>query len=241
MKNNSLEKYLKEKNKKFLEKALKIPEKLNVAIVYPHNEEAIKGALIAAEIGIIEPLFIGSMTEMNKLAENIGKTLSKYKCFDVDDSKEAAIKAAELAKEKKAKAIAKGSLDTSILLKPIISKEGLGCIRRISNCYICDISSYHKPIIYTDVGINVAPDVKVKKDIILNAIEVANAIGINRPKIAILSCLEKVKDYIPSTVDAKELCEMADEFGLAERNRLLARPAKGRRIRPCPFDGIIGL
>lgn len=207
-----LEKYLTKKNKKFLEEALKIEGKLDVAIVCPHNEEAIKGALMAAD-RIINPIFIGSLKEMNRLAKNIKMDISNYKSFDIEDSAKAAMKAVELAKEKKVKAIVKGSLATDILLRPIISKEGLGCIRRISNCYICDVPSYHKPIIYTDVGINVFPDVKIKKDIILNSIEVANAIGIKKPKIAILSCLEKVKDYIPSTVDAKALCEMSDQFG----------------------------
>ena len=213
MTNNLLEKYLTEKNKKFLKEVLKIPEKLDVAVVYPHNEEAIKGALIAAEMGIINPIFIGSLEEMNKLGKNIGSNISNYECFDESDSEKAAVKAVELAKEKKVKAIVKGSLATDILLKPIISKGGLGCIRRISNCYICDVPAYHKPIIYTDVGINVAPDVKIKRDIILNSIEVAHAIGIEKPKIAILSCIEKVRDYIPSTLDAKALCEMADQFG----------------------------
>ena len=209
----NFENALKDKNKKFLRKALEIPEKINVVIVYPHNVEAIDGAILAAEAGLINPIFLGSVNEMEKLAKSLKKSISKYECIDLVDSVNAAEKAVEIVKRGKAEAIVKGSLDTSILLKPIISKTGLGCIRRISNCYICDVPLYHKPIIYTDVGINVSPDVKIKKDIILNAIEVANALGIQKPKIALLSCIEKVKDYIPSTLDADELCKMKNEFG----------------------------
>lgn len=206
-----LEKYLTKKNKKFLEEALKIDEKLSVAFVYPHNKESILGAIMASSI--IDPVLIGSFEEMKRMTRDLGYNISDYECFDVADETEASKRAVELAKDGKVGAIAKGSLSTDILLRPIISKEGLGSIRRVSNCYICDVSSYQKPIIYTDVGINVSPDVKIKKDIILNAIEVADAIGIKKPKIAILSCLEKVRDYIPSTVDAKELCDMKEEFG----------------------------
>lgn len=213
MSNINFENELKEKNKKFYKKALDIPGKLNAAIVYPHNVEAIEGAILAAEIGLVNPLFFGSIDEMEKLAKKLGKSLSKYECFDLPDSVNAAEKAVEIVKNGKAEAIVKGSLDTAILLKPIISKTGLGCVRRISNCYICDVPLYHKPIIYTDVGINVSPDVKIKKDIILNAIEVANSLGISKPKIALLSCIEKVKDYIPSTIDADELCKIKGEFG----------------------------
>ena len=212
MNNNNFENKLKEKNKAFFNKSKEIKGKLNVAIVYPHNIESIEGAIIAAEEDIINPIFIGSENEMNKLAKSIGKSISNYECHDIPDSIGAAEKAVLLVKEKKADAIVKGSLDTSILLKPIISKSGLGCIRRLSNCYICDVPLYHKTIIYTDVGINIAPDIKVKKDIILNSIDVAHSIGIEIPKIAILSCLEKVKEYIPSTVDAAILCENKEEF-----------------------------
>jgi len=206
-----LEGSLTTKNKIFLQKALAIPEKINIAVVYPLNIEAIKGAIITAEAGIANPIFIGPKKEMDKLSKQIEKDLSEYECFDVAEEEESSVKAVDLVKEGKIDAIVKGSLETSNLLKPIISKKGLGCNRRISNCYICDIPLYHKPIIYTDVGINVAPDGKTKKDIILNAIDVAHALGIKRPKIAILSCIEKVKEYIPSTIDAQELMKLYQE------------------------------
>jgi phosphotransacetylase len=199
------------KNQKFLQRALDIKYRLAVAIVYPMNKEAVMGPIIAEEMGLIEPIFIGPKEQMMSLAE--GKDFSKYKCIDVTNSEEAAKAAVLLVKEGQVKAILKGSLETSVLLKAVLSKEGIRGGRRISNCYVCDTEAYHKPIIYTDVGINILPDVKIKADIIRNSIDVANALGIEEPKIALLSCIEKVQAEILSTTDAEALCKM--DFGKA--------------------------
>ncbi|NGX34048.1 MAG: Phosphate acetyltransferase [Candidatus Anoxychlamydiales bacterium] len=206
-----LEKY-QEKNQKFIERALKISKKLPIASVYPLNEEALKGAILAFEMGLVDPIIVGPKNELNKIAQKIDKDLSLFEVIDVSDMQEAAKKAVELAKKNKVKALLKGSLDTSILLKAVLSKEtGIRTNRRLSNCYICDTPFYKKPLIYTDVGINILPNLKTKVDILLNAIDVARSIGIEKPKIAILACIEKVNDEIISTLDAKALVDMAKE------------------------------
>ncbi|MEI6242343.1 MAG: bifunctional enoyl-CoA hydratase/phosphate acetyltransferase [Chlamydiota bacterium] len=199
-----------EKNIKLIEQAQKIPGKLPVAIVYPMNQAAIEGAILAESLGLIHPIFIGPKEKMSQLA--VGGNLNTYECIDESDPKLAAEKGVELVRAKKAFALLKGSLETSILLEAVLNKEkGIRGGRRISNCYICDTPFYHKLLIYTDVGINIQPDIKTKIDIILNACEVAHSIGIERPKIALLACLEVVKENIPSTVDAETLCKMQKE------------------------------
>ncbi|NGX64076.1 MAG: Phosphate acetyltransferase [Candidatus Anoxychlamydiales bacterium] len=205
-------KLFQEKNQKFIEKALKIEKRLPIAAVYPMNDEALGGAILAHEIGLVDPIIIGPQNELEKIAKSIKKDLSKYKVVDVSDSLEAAKIAVELVKKDEVKALLKGSLDTSILLKAAVAKDtGIRGDRRISNCYICDTPFYKKPLIYTDVGINILPDVKAKTQILLNALEVARSIGIHQPKVALLACLEKVKEGIPSTLDAQKLIEIAKD------------------------------
>lgn len=201
------------KNKKFVKKAIKIPGKLPIAAVYPMNDEALKGCIIAHEMNIAQPIIIGPKKELEQIAENINKNLSKYEVIDASGPEESSQIAVQLVKENKAKALLKGSLETSILLKEVLSKEsGIRGNRRISNCYVCDTPFYKKPLIYTDVGINILPDLKTKIDIILNAIDLAYALGIQTPKIALLSCIEKVKEEIISTTDAEKLREMPEIF-----------------------------
>jgi len=201
-----------EKNQKFVEMALKIKTRIPIAVVYPLNKEALKGAFLAYEMNFVDPIIIGPKKELEKIAKDIDKDLSRFELIDILDMSEAAKKAVELVRENKAQAILKGSLDTSILLKAVLSKEtGIRKDRRISNCYVCDTPFYKKPLIYTDVGINILPNLKTKIDIIQNALDVAKALKIKKPKIAILACIEKVNEEIVSTIDAKKLVEMAKE------------------------------
>ena len=87
-----------EKNKLFLEKALKTPKRINIAVTYPLNEQAIEGAILAYDLGLIDPIFIGPQDKMNQLAKKIGKDLSKHTILDASDSSAAAKKAVELVK-----------------------------------------------------------------------------------------------------------------------------------------------
>jgi phosphotransacetylase len=72
-----------------------------------------------------------------------------------------------------------------------------------------DVPGHDKLLLITDAAVNIAPDLRVKADIVRNAIDVAHAIGIAEPRIALLSAVETVNPDIPSTVDAAALREMA--------------------------------
>jgi phosphotransacetylase len=104
----------------------------------------------------------------------------------------------------------KGKLHTDELLEPVVSKEnGLRTDRRISHVFVLDVPNYPKPLLITDAAINISPDLQTKRDIVQNAIDLARALGIAVPKVAILSAVETVMPTIPSTVEAAALCKMA--------------------------------
>ena len=73
-----------------------------------------------------------------------------------------------------------------------------------------DVPSYPKPLFITDAAVNIFPTLEDKVDIVQNAIELAQALLIDRPKVAILSAVETITSKIPSTIDAAALCKMAD-------------------------------
>jgi len=82
--------------------------------------------------------------------------------------------------------------------------------RRMSHVFVLDVPRYPKPLMITDAAINIEPDVETKMDIVQNAIELAHALGIALPKVAILSAIETVTPKLRSTMDAAALCKMAD-------------------------------
>ena len=105
----------------------------------------------------------------------------------------------------------KGSLHTDELLGAVVAREtGLRTGRRISHVFIMDVPTYHKVLIVTDAAINIAPALDDKVDICQNAIDLARALGLEKPKVAILAAVETVNSKMPSTIDAACLCKMAD-------------------------------
>ena len=105
----------------------------------------------------------------------------------------------------------KGSLHTDELLREVVRGEaGLRTERRISHVFAMDVASYPKPLFITDAAINIFPDLEVKRDIVQNAIDLAAGLGVEEPRVAILSAVETVTPKIPSTIEAAALCKMAD-------------------------------
>ena len=105
----------------------------------------------------------------------------------------------------------KGGLHTDEVMAAVVDKAtGLRTERRITHVFALDVPYYAKPLFITDAAINIEPDITVKRDIIQNAIDLAHALAIEAPKVAVLSAVETVTPEIRSTVDAAALCKMAD-------------------------------
>ena len=104
----------------------------------------------------------------------------------------------------------KGSLHTDELMSEVMKRDtGLRTGRRVSHAFIMDVPTYPKPLIITDAAINIQPTLEDKVDIVQNAIDLVRALGIEQPKVAILSAVETVSPKIPSTIEAAALCKMA--------------------------------
>jgi len=180
------------------------------AVVHPCDETSLGGAIEAAEAGIIRPLLVGPTPKIRAVAETLRLDLGPYEIVDAPHSHAAAEKGVELVRLGKAELLMKGSLHTDELLAEVVRKDtGLRTERRISHVFCMDVPTYHKPLFITDAAVNIFPSLEDKVDIVKNAIELAQALGIKEPKIAILSAVETVNPKIPSTIDAAALCKMA--------------------------------
>jgi phosphate acetyltransferase len=105
----------------------------------------------------------------------------------------------------------KGSLHTDELMAAIVpSATGLRTARRVSHVFVMDVPSYPRMLMVTDAAINITPTLEDKADITQNAIELAQILGVEQPKVAILAAVETVNPKMPSTIDAAALCKMAD-------------------------------
>jgi phosphate acetyltransferase len=181
------------------------------AVAHPCEATALGGAVEAAQKGLIAPLLVGPADKIAEVAKSAQIDLGDLPIVDVPHSHASAAKAVALIREGKAEILMKGSLHTDELMSAIVSREGgLRTGRRISHVFIMDVPTYHKVLIVTDAAINIAPTLEDKVDICQNAIDLANSLGLTRPKVAILAAVETVTSKMPATIDAAALCKMAE-------------------------------
>jgi phosphotransacetylase len=181
------------------------------AVAHPCEESALRGAVEAGQKGLIEPILVGPLGKIKEIAGKARVDLTRVQVVDAPHSHAAAAKAVELVRQGKAELLMKGSLHSDELLGAVVAREtGLRTARRISHVFIMDVPTYHKVLIVTDGAINIAPALEDKVDICQNAIDLAVALGVKEPKVAILAAVETVTSKMPATIDAAALCKMAE-------------------------------
>ncbi|MGQ9926628.1 MAG: bifunctional enoyl-CoA hydratase/phosphate acetyltransferase [Chloroflexaceae bacterium] len=196
---------------KMLMEAARRREPIIVAVAHPCDEASLMAAVDAAREGLIKPILVGPQAKIRAVAEREGLDLTPFPIVDAAHSHDAAARAVALVRAGEAEALMKGSLHTDELLAEVVnSATGLRTGRRISHCFVMDVPTYPKPLIVTDGAVNVAPDLMTKRDIVQNAIDLALALNIPEPKVAILAAVETVNPAMQSTIDAAALCKMAD-------------------------------
>ncbi|RAI39435.1 phosphate acetyltransferase [Rhodoplanes roseus] len=180
-------------------------------VVHPCDETSLRGAVEAAEAGIIVPILVGPAGKIAAVAERFGLDIAGLELVDVPHSDAAAARAVALVREGRAELLMKGSLHTDELMRAVTATaNGLRTERRISHVFVMDVPSHADTLFVTDAAINIAPDLDAKRDIIQNAIDLYTRIGLGTPRVAVLSAVETVTTKIPSTIEAAALCKMAE-------------------------------
>ena len=194
----------------------------------------------AVNENLIEPIFIGNKDEILNCANEIGFDISNYEIIHEPIENNTAAIAAKLAMDGQIKIIVKGHIHTDILMKEVLRREyKLLGKTRLSHVWHMTLEKDDKPLIITDGALNVLPTVKTKIHILKNVIDFSKRIGNNRPKIAVLSATEEVLDSIQSSMEAKEITEIAkkenldaDVFGpLAFDNSISKKSAEIKGIK----------
>jgi phosphate acetyltransferase len=181
------------------------------AVVHPCDAASLGGALEAADLGFIVPILIGPPARLAAAAEAAGRDISGFEQIASEHSHDSAAKGVALVRERRAEALMKGSLHTDELMGAVVARDtGIRTERRISHCFLMDVPGHADPLIISDAAVNIAPDLRCKRDIVQNAIDLAHALSFPEVRVAILSAMETVNPDVPSTIDAAALCKMAD-------------------------------
>ena len=185
--------------------------RLPAAVVDPRSAVSLDGAIEAYQEGILEPLLIGPEAEIKQIAADNHLDISALKIIDVKDDVAAAAKSAELAGNGTVHCLVKGSLHTDVMMHAVMQPEyKLRTQRLISSCGLIHLPSYDRLIFLADMVMNIAPTLEQKVQIIQNSVDMARALGWEKPKVAVIAAVEVVNLKIPATTDAAILSKMAD-------------------------------
>ncbi len=189
------------------------------------DETSLKALYHGLKEGIIKPVIYGDEEIIRKEAERLDIPLDEFEIHNVPDEREAAREGVIDVKEN-GDFLLKGFIKTSVFLKAVLDKEaGLRTGRVLSHVAVIEPPGYGKLLFFTDGGMNIKPDLKMKVDIIMNAVELAHKFGIKEPKVALVSAIEVVNPDIPDTMDWAVITKMNER----------------KQIKNCIVDGPMAL
>jgi phosphate acetyltransferase len=204
-----------------------------IAVAYPCSATSIEAAATAQHMGLVQAIMVGPRRRIESIAQDNGLDLSRMEFVETADDPVAAARASvQLCQEERAQGIMKGSLHTDELLGVAVGKDsGLRTGRRMSHAFVFDLPNYPQPLLMADCVVNINPGLMEKRDIMQNAIDLAHALDIARPYVAVLSAVETINPAIPGTIDAAALSKMA------ERGQITGAQVDG----PLSFDVAISI
>ncbi|MBP9944611.1 MAG: phosphate butyryltransferase [Desulfomicrobium sp.] len=192
-----------------LVRSRKTPVRVVIAACAEAN--AVLAGLEAARQGLAEPVFVGDVERMRGLPELAGENFNAFECLHEPDDKKALAASLDLLQDGQAQFLMKGAVKTDVLLRLVLGRKqgGMGLLSHIG---VFPHPREERLLIVTDAGVNIAPSLTRKIDIINNAVAVAKKLGMDPPKVAVLSATEKVSyNDMVSSKDADilaKLCRM---------------------------------
>ena len=178
-----------------------------IALCGAHDLPALSAVVDAKRKGLVTGILIGVSSEIRDLLTKLGEDYDDYEIINIPDEAEAAAKAVEMVRFSEADIPMKGLMQTSSFMRAILNKE-TGLLppgKILSQCTVFEYPDQNRLMFATDCAVNITPGFEEKKQLIANAVELARYFGIETPKVAVLSAVEKFNPKIPSTVEAMEL------------------------------------
>lgn len=184
-----------------------------VAVAVAEDEEVLEAVIEALSRNLADFILFGDKEKINTILNvnhfDSKKGSKKLTVVHADSNAFAAELAVRAVSNKEATVLMKGNIPTSVLLKAVLNKEyGLRTGNVLSHVAVFEVPDYERFTIVTDAGMNIAPDLEQKAQIVKNAATLARAIGIENPKVAPIAAVEVVNPVMQATVDAAALSMM---------------------------------
>lgn len=187
-------------------------KKKTLSVAVAQDKAVLEAVKAAKERGIADAILVGDEAKIGEIAAELGMDLTEYTVINEPDTVAASLKAVQLVHDGKADMYMKGLLDTKTFLKSVLDKEvGLRTGKPLSHVCVFEVPGIDRLLFLTDVAFMPYPTLEDKVNIINYTVEIANACGVDMPKVAPLAAVEVVNPKMPVTVDAAELTKMNEE------------------------------
>jgi len=196
----------------WIEEARRKNVRARIAVAAANDLHTLQSVAEAEKTGLVSPILIGPKEKIRELLKEIGRDADAWQIEDIEDPHDCAVYAAGLARDGRADCIMKGKIETGEIMKVIVNKEsGLRTDRVMSLLGFYESPYYHKIFSVTDMGLLTYPDVQQKANAIRNAVHAWNRLGVETPKVAVLTAVERVNPKMPECLEADELKRMNRE------------------------------
>lgn len=187
-----------------------------VAVVLAEDLHTLEALMNANKDNIISPILIGNKDVILSNMNKVGASRDRFEVIDALSPEEAARQAVHLIHSGAADFIMKGLIETSVLMKIVVSKESnLRKDRIMSHITFLEIPTYHKLLAISDAALNTYPNLDQKRQILLNAVDTLKIMGVDLPKVAVMAPVEEVNPKLTETVEAGQL-KMMNQSGEIE-------------------------
>ncbi len=182
---------------------------VTISVAAAQDREVLEAVKMAQDLGLVKAILVGDADLIRPMMEEIGLS-SDTPVIDEKDIAKAALEAVSLVHQDRAQILMKGFINTSDFLRAVLNKEvGLRTGRTLSHFTVFEIPGYEKLLVVTDGGMNVAPSLQEKKEILISSMEAMREMGTENPYVAVLTANEQVSKAMPATMDAQALVEMS--------------------------------
>jgi phosphate butyryltransferase len=182
-----------------------------IAVACPHDDDVLLSLHKAAKAGVVRPLLVGRRAVVESLIVKLGLSGFDPDIVECSDDAGAVELAVRAVRSGEAQMLMKGLVSTGTFLKGVLNKEfGLRQRPLLSHVALYEAADPQRLVLFSDVAMNIAPDLAQKTQILENAVSLAHRLGVERPKVAAIAAVETVNPEMPATVDAASLAKMAD-------------------------------
>ncbi len=194
-----------------LYEAVKVHPVRKVAVAVGQDAAVIEAVVRAKQDSVAEAVLVGDEAEIRAIADALGLSLKGATIVHEEDPLAAVAAAVRLVSEGQADILMKGYIHTDDFLRGVLDREhGLRTGSIMSHVFVAEVPALNKLVFITDGAMNIAPDLEQKAAILLNAVYVANLLGIEQPRVAVLAAVELINPKMPATLDAAALAKMAE-------------------------------